>query len=161
MGLMPGLPCRIIVRGELSECFDRGFAGLSPCRHDGRTELSGTLTSQSDLISVLSRLLDLDLPILSIRLGHEPGREVAESRAPGGMRASTDRAGTELASTDLASTELASTGAADVVNRLFSVGLTLAGLQTLVGDDAAAGHLARAVGELDDAIRQVRNAALR
>jgi hypothetical protein len=156
MGLMPGLPCRIIVRGELSECFDRGFAGLSPCRHDGRTELSGTLTSQSDLISVLSRLLDLDLPILSIRLGHEPGREVAESRAPGGMRASTD-----LASTDLASTELASTGAADVVNRLFSVGLTLAGLQTLVGDDAAAGHLARAVGELDDAIRQFRNAALR
>jgi hypothetical protein len=141
MGLMRGLPCRIILRGELTEGFDRVFAGLSPCPHDGRTELRGTLTSPSELLSVLSQLIDLDLPILSVRLGHEPGTEVAESLAPGGT--------------------LAGTVAADVVNRLFSVGLTLAGLQTLVGDDAAADHLAHAVRELDNAIRQVRSAALR
>jgi hypothetical protein len=138
---MPGWPCRIILKGELTECFDRVYARLSPCLHNGRTELSGTLTSPSELLSVLSQLIDLELPILSVRLGHEPGTEVAESLAPGGT--------------------LAGTVAADAVNRLFSVGLTLTGLQTLVGDDAAAGHLARAVRELDDAIRQVRSAALR
>jgi len=134
------LACRIILRGELSECFDRVFAGLTPCRHDGCTELSGTLTSQSDLLSVLSWLIDLDLQILSLRLGHEPGREVVESLAPGGT--------------------LAGTAAADMVNLLFSIGLTLTGLQTLAGDGATADHLARAVRELDDAIRQVRSAAL-
>ena len=141
MGLMPGLPCRIILRGELSERFEWGFARLSLCLRDGRTELCGTLTGPPELLGVLSRLLDLDLQILSVRLGHEPGTEVAESLAPGGT--------------------LASTVAADVVNRLFSVGLTLTGLQTLVGDSAAADQLARAVRELDDAIHQVRSAALR
>ena len=137
---MPGLPCRIILKGERTESFDRVFAGLSSCPHDGLTELSGTLTSPSELLSVLSRLIDLELPILGVRLGYEPGTEAAEWPAPGGT--------------------LAGTVAADAVNRLFSVGLTLTGLQTLVGDDAAADHLARAVRELDDAIRQVRSAAL-
>ena len=140
-GFMPGLPCRIILTGELGERFERGFAGLSPGRDNGRTELNGTLTSQAELLSMLGRLLDLDLQILSIRLGQETGREATEPPALGGVLASSD--------------------VADVVNRLFSVGLTLTGLQTLLGDGAAADQLDRAVRELDDAIRQVRSAALR
>jgi hypothetical protein len=68
-GLMQGLPCRIVLKGELSKRFERAFEGLSLRCHPGYTELSGTLADQSQLQSLLNRLFDLGLEILGVRTG--------------------------------------------------------------------------------------------
>jgi hypothetical protein len=73
-GFMAGLPCRIVIEGELSERFERVFEGLSLRCHPGYTELSGTLADQCQLRGLLNRLFDLGLQILSVRTGHECAR---------------------------------------------------------------------------------------
>jgi hypothetical protein len=70
-GFMPGLPCRIVVEGELSERFEGALEGLSLRCHPGYTELSGTVADRSQLQSLLNRLFDLGLQLLSVRTGHE------------------------------------------------------------------------------------------
>jgi hypothetical protein len=139
---MAGLPCRIVLKGELSERFERVFEGLSLRCHPGYTELSGTLADQSELQGLLNRLFDLGLQVLSVRTGHECARPDRDSQIP-------------VSAADVLLSQLAF----DVVNQLFSVGLTLTGAQALVGRGAAADRLERAVDELDDAIRQIRTIA--
>jgi len=82
MGSMAGLPCRIVLKGELSERFEGAFDGLSLRCHPGFTELSGTLADQSQLQSLLNRLFDLGLPVLSVRTGHECARLDRSSGSP-------------------------------------------------------------------------------
>jgi len=71
---MAGLPCRIVINGELPERYQRAFDGLSLRCHPGCTELSGTLADQSQLQSLLNRLFDLDLQVRSVRTGQECAR---------------------------------------------------------------------------------------
>jgi hypothetical protein len=73
-GFMTGLPCRIVLKGELSEHFERAFDGLSLRCHRGCTELTGTLADQSQLQSLLNRLFDLGLQVLSVRTGASPSQ---------------------------------------------------------------------------------------
>ena len=65
-GHMPGLPCRIVVRGEVSERLAPAFCGLTLHRDAGYTELLGTLADQSQLQSLLNRLFDLGMQVISL-----------------------------------------------------------------------------------------------
>ncbi len=66
---MTGLPCRILLEGEVSDRFEPAFHGLSLHRRPGYTELSGTLADQSQLQSLLNRLFDLGMQVISVRTG--------------------------------------------------------------------------------------------
>lgn len=66
---MTGLPCRIVVEGEVSDRLEPAFHGLSLRHHAGYTELRGTLTDQSELQGLLNRLFDLGMQIVSVRTG--------------------------------------------------------------------------------------------
>ena len=68
-GHMTGLPCRILLEGEVSDRFEPAFHGLSLHRHPGCTELSGTLADQSQLQRLLNRLFDLGMQVISVRTG--------------------------------------------------------------------------------------------
>ena len=63
---MNGLPCRIILHGEVSDRFEPAFHGLSLHHHSGYTELRGTLADQSQLHSLLNRLFDLGMQVVSL-----------------------------------------------------------------------------------------------
>ena len=66
---MTGLPCRIVLEGEVSDRLEPAFHGLSLHRRAGSTELCGTLADQSQLHSLLNRLYDLGMQIVSVRVG--------------------------------------------------------------------------------------------
>ena len=68
-GRMTGLPCRILLEGEVSDRLEPAFHGLSLRRRAGYTELCGTLADQSQLQSLLNRLYDLGMQIVSVRVG--------------------------------------------------------------------------------------------
>lgn len=66
---MAGLPCRIVVKGEAPERFASAFGGLSLRHHAGYTELRGTLADQCQLQSLLNRLFDLGIQLVSVSTG--------------------------------------------------------------------------------------------
>ena len=68
-GDMTGLPCRIVLQGEVSDRLEPAFRGLSLHRYAGHTELRGTLADQSELQGLLNRLFDLGMQIVSVRAG--------------------------------------------------------------------------------------------
>lgn len=70
---MTGVPCRIILKGEMSDRFAPVFCGLSLHHRSGRTELRGMLVDQSQLQSLLNRLFDLGMQVVSVTT--EPGSE--------------------------------------------------------------------------------------
>lgn len=124
------------VRGEFGDC-----------QLTAMTTVRVELPDQAPLSGFIQRVIDLGLQLESV---------VLEPPGPDGHRpdGSADPAQTAPVS---AAELLASTF--ELVNQLFSVGLTLTGLQALVGDGAAAERLAHAVDELDDAIGQIRTIA--
>jgi len=66
---MTGLPCRILLEGEVSDRLEPAFHGLSLRRRAGYTELCGTLEDQSQLQRLLNRLFDLGMQIVNVRTG--------------------------------------------------------------------------------------------
>lgn len=66
---MTVLPCRIVLSGDVSDRFEPAFYGLSLHRQGGCTELRGTLADQSQLQSLLNRLFDLGMQLISINIG--------------------------------------------------------------------------------------------
>jgi hypothetical protein len=70
---------RIVVQGRLSQAWSGGFDGMAvsfeePIGEPVRTALTGTVTDQSALYGLLSRIRDLGLPLLSVEyLGHSEG----------------------------------------------------------------------------------------
>ena len=66
---MTGLPCRIVLEGEVSDRLEPAFHGLSLHRHADQTELCGTLADQSELQGLLNRLFDLGMQVISVRTG--------------------------------------------------------------------------------------------
>lgn len=109
------------------------------------TTLRAELPDQAALAGLIERLLALHCELVRVvRLA--PGSQPPDAGSP------PPRAGLPR-----------DTGAQfifDTVNRLFAVGLSLTNAQGLVGPGAAADRLAAAIGELDDAIRDIRTAAL-
>jgi hypothetical protein len=67
---MACLPCRIVLKGEVSERFELAFAGLSLRHITEYTVLSGTLADQCQLRSLLNRLFDLGMQVVSVRTGN-------------------------------------------------------------------------------------------
>ncbi len=62
---MSCLLCTIVVGGELPHRFDRAFEGFTVTAQDGRTELVGPVTDQSELQGLLRQLFDLGLEVVS------------------------------------------------------------------------------------------------
>jgi hypothetical protein len=69
--LMTGLPCRIVLKGDMSERFEAAFGGLSLHREAGYTELAGTLADQSQLRSLLNWVFDLGMQVVSVHTWDE------------------------------------------------------------------------------------------
>jgi hypothetical protein len=65
-GHMTGLPCRIILKGEVSDRLEPAFHGLSLQHRAGYTQLHGTLADQSQLQGLLNRLFDLGIQLVSV-----------------------------------------------------------------------------------------------
>jgi hypothetical protein len=63
---MPVCDYRIVVEGELSNDIERAFEGMSLSHENGRTVLVGTMRDQPQLQSVLQRISDLGLTLLSV-----------------------------------------------------------------------------------------------
>jgi hypothetical protein len=138
---------RVTFAGQAGDAVRAEFGDCRITVGPATTTLRVELSDQAALSGLIQRVIDLRLRLESVVLeqpdsgGHRPDNPIY----PGDQAPAS-------------STELfASTF--DVVNRLFSVGLTLTGLQALVGGGAAADRLAGAVDELDDAIRQIRTIA--
>lgn len=75
-GHMAGLPCRIVLKGDVSERFAPVLHGLSLHRQSGCTELYGTLADQPQLQSLLNRLFDLGIQLVSVTIGKECARQI-------------------------------------------------------------------------------------
>ena len=75
-GRMAGLPCRIVLKGDVSERFAPVLHGLSLHRQSGCTELYGTLADQPQLQGLLNRLFDLGMQLVSVTTGTESARQV-------------------------------------------------------------------------------------
>jgi hypothetical protein len=75
---MAGMPCRIMLKGDVSERLAAAFGGLSCCRQAGHTVLTGTLADQCQLRSLLNWLFDLGVEVVSVQAGSEPAH-------PGGL----------------------------------------------------------------------------
>jgi len=74
---MAVVPCRIVLKGDVSERFEPAFGGLTFCRRAGYTELTGTLADQCQLRSLLNWLFDLGMEVVSVHAGSDgavPGR---------------------------------------------------------------------------------------
>ncbi len=65
---MPGVPCRIVVKGDVSERLEQAFGGLTFGRQAGYTELTGTLADQCQLRSLLNWLFDLGMEVTSLQI---------------------------------------------------------------------------------------------
>lgn len=60
-----GSEYRLIVQGELSDRVGQAFTGMSLSRDSGTTVLVGPVRDQSELQSILQRVSDLGLTLLS------------------------------------------------------------------------------------------------
>lgn len=67
------LPCRIVLRGELSDHYDLAFEGLSLHHELGYTELSGTVADRAQLWSLLDRLFGLGMEVVTVQAGDGAG----------------------------------------------------------------------------------------
>lgn len=56
---------RVVVEGELSDDLATAFKGMSPKRCDGNTILVGRVRDQAELQSLLTRIADLGLTLVS------------------------------------------------------------------------------------------------
>ena len=56
----------ICLKGELSQAWTNWFAGFNISCESGFTLLTGPITDQSTMNGLLRKILDLELPILSI-----------------------------------------------------------------------------------------------
>jgi hypothetical protein len=56
---------QLVVEGELSDRAGQAFSGMTLTRSHGNTVLAGTVRDQSELQSVLQRISDLGLTLLS------------------------------------------------------------------------------------------------
>lgn len=64
---------RVVVRGELSDRFKAGFAGLGLERAAGETVLEGELGGQEDLRELLEQLQELGLELVAVSpVGSQP-----------------------------------------------------------------------------------------
>lgn len=81
---MASLPCRIVVQGELNDRFKPALQGLSLRHEPGYTELSGTLADQAQLRSLLGRLFDLGMQIVSVHAGTRMRSDEIGPLGPGG-----------------------------------------------------------------------------
>lgn len=77
------LPCRIVLQGELSERFQPALEGLSVRHELGYTELNGTLADQAQLRSLLDRLFDLGMQIVSVHAGKRMRSDTIGPPSPG------------------------------------------------------------------------------
>jgi hypothetical protein len=68
---MAAMPCRIVLKGDVSERHEPAFGGLCVRRQAGYTELTGTLADQCQLRSLLNWLFDLGMEVVSIRAGSD------------------------------------------------------------------------------------------
>jgi hypothetical protein len=68
---MAGVPCRIVLKGDVSERLEPAFSGLTFRRQAGYTELTGTLADQCQLRSLLNWIFDLGMEVVSLRTGSE------------------------------------------------------------------------------------------
>jgi hypothetical protein len=68
---MAGLPCRIVLRGEVNARFQQAFAGLRLRHRGGRTELSGELVDWSELQGLLDQLFDLGMQVITVQTGED------------------------------------------------------------------------------------------
>jgi hypothetical protein len=75
---MAGVPCRIVLKGDVSERLEPAFSGLTFCRQAGYTELTGTLADQCQFRSLLNWLFDLGMEVISLQIGGQRGQ-------PGGL----------------------------------------------------------------------------
>lgn len=110
------------------------------------TTLRAELPDQAALAGLIERLLALHCELVRLELlpQHQhngPLPEAGQARPAGNGESAMTQA------------------AFGMVNRLFSVGLSLTNVQGLVGPGAAADRLGAAIGELDDAIRDIRTIA--
>jgi hypothetical protein len=121
------------------------------------TTLRAELPDQAALAGLIERLLALRCELVRVVLlpPHQQNGPVPE--AGQATPASDGAAG--LAAPAGAGEPVLTQFAFGMVNRLFSVGLSLTNAQGLIGPGAAADRLAAAIGELDDAIRDIRTMA--
>jgi hypothetical protein len=63
---------RLVVEGELSDRVQSAFEGMSLTREHGNTVLCGPVRDQAELQSVLRRVSDLGLTLLSANALDEP-----------------------------------------------------------------------------------------
>jgi hypothetical protein len=68
---MAGVPCRIVLKGDVSDRLEPAFSGLTFRRQAGYTELTGTLADQCQLRSLLNWIFDLGMEVVSLRTGSE------------------------------------------------------------------------------------------
>jgi hypothetical protein len=70
---MPMEFCRIVVKGHLDPAWSEWFGGwaIAP-EENGTTTLSGQVADQAALHGVLSRIRDLNLPLVSVRCRASP-----------------------------------------------------------------------------------------
>lgn len=74
---MASVPCRIVLKGDVSERHEPAFGELCFRRQAGYTELTGTLADQCQLRGLLNWLFDLGMEVVSVCAGSEcahPGR---------------------------------------------------------------------------------------
>jgi hypothetical protein len=116
--------------GEPTPAIRAEFDDCEVIAATGGTTLRVTLPDQAALAGLLQRIFGLRLELTQVRLVDPVGQGPAQ--APGH---------------DLTF---------DVVNRLFSVGVSLTSAQRLVGDGAAGDRLAAAITELDRLIAKIR-----
>jgi hypothetical protein len=63
---------RLVVAGEMGPAMREAFSELHMCAEGGRTVLSGELTDQAALYSILSRLQALGLDLLDVSVEGNP-----------------------------------------------------------------------------------------
>jgi hypothetical protein len=74
-GDRPTTMCEICVRGELDPQWSSWFDGLRvECTERGLTVLVGSVADQAALHGLLTRIRDLGLPLVSLRVTDEPAQ---------------------------------------------------------------------------------------
>jgi hypothetical protein len=63
---------QLVVEGELSDRAGQAFSGMTLTRGQGKTIIAGTVRDQSELQSVLRRISDLGLTLLSATTADTP-----------------------------------------------------------------------------------------
>ena len=63
---------QLVVEGELSDRAGQAFSGMTLTRSSGNTVIAGTVRDQSELQSLLQRISDLGLTLLSATTADTP-----------------------------------------------------------------------------------------